>query len=90
MRGTGVERRSHIYRTLPCVIAESLCQSSITMKVYHSAIVMFATLLVTGCAYYPHLTDVPLIREKGDTRLEAGCTIVASSFSCLSFVWINR
>ena len=31
--------------------------------------------LITSCAYYPQLVDVPLIREKGDTRVDVGIAI---------------
>ena len=33
-------------------------------------------LLTTSCAYYPRLTSIPLIKEKGDTRIEGGITIL--------------
>jgi hypothetical protein len=33
---------------------------------------LIAILTVTGCTYYPHITNIPLIREKGDTRFELG------------------
>jgi len=41
------------------------------------AIIIF---IASGCAYYPRLTDVPLIRHKGDTRLEGGITVAYPSF----------
>ena len=38
--------------------------------------IVFCLLLtafsLTSCIYYPHLTGNPLIREKGDTRIEGG------------------
>ena len=33
-------------------------------------------LLTTNCAYYPRLTSIPLIKEKGDTRIEGGITVL--------------
>jgi hypothetical protein len=42
------------------------------MKGFVIATILF---MVSSCAYYPHLTDTPLIREKGDTRLEGGATL---------------
>ena len=33
-------------------------------------------LLTTNCAYYPRLASIPLIKEKGDTRIEGGITIL--------------
>jgi len=35
--------------------------------------------LTTSCIYYPHLTSVPLIKEKGDTRIEGGVGLVSQS-----------
>jgi hypothetical protein len=35
--------------------------------------------LTTGCAYYPHLTGIPLIKEKGDTRIEGGVAFYSPS-----------
>ena len=35
--------------------------------------------LTTSCTYYPHLTGIPLIKEKGDTRIEGGVTILDPS-----------
>ena len=32
--------------------------------------------LTTSCAYYPRLTGIPLIREKGDTRIEGGINVI--------------
>ena len=31
-------------------------------------------LILQGCAYYPQLTDIPLISEKGDLQVDAGIT----------------
>ena len=37
--------------------------------------VILAMIFFFGsCVYYPHLTDIPLIREKYDTKLELGVT----------------
>jgi hypothetical protein len=47
--------------------------------------IMFAAILlilvVSGfsCTYYPRLTSIPLIKEKGDTKIEGGVTVVAPS-----------
>jgi len=35
--------------------------------------------LTTSCAYYPRLTGVPLIKEKGDTRIEGGIGLLSQS-----------
>ena len=35
--------------------------------------------LATSCVYYPRLTGIPLIKEKGDTRIEGGIGILAPS-----------
>lgn len=42
-----------------------------------NCIILVILFLASSCAYYPHLTDVPLIRKKGDTRLEGGITLLA-------------
>lgn len=50
------------------------------MKVLrHLFVVLFIMLLISSCAYYPHLTGVPLINEKGDTRLEGGFKVPSPS-----------
>ena len=42
---------------------------------------VFFLLLFTGCAsYYPQVVDIPLIKEKGDTRINAGFFIVPSPY----------
>ena len=36
-------------------------------------IIIVALMLLTGCAsYYPQVVDIPLIKEKGDVRIDAG------------------
>jgi len=35
--------------------------------------------ITTSCAYYPRLTNVPLIKEKGDTRIEGGVGLLTLS-----------
>jgi len=42
--------------------------------IFYSMILI--ALLTTSCAYYPRLTSIPLIKEKGDTRIEGGVTIL--------------
>jgi hypothetical protein len=47
-------------------------------------LILFTVSLFTSCrVYYPRVLDVPLIREKGDTRLECGAllTLVHASVS---------
>jgi len=36
--------------------------------------------MTTSCAYYPRLTGIPLIKEKGDTRIEGGLTFMPPNF----------
>jgi hypothetical protein len=33
-------------------------------------------LLFSSCAYYPHLTSIPLIKEKGELKLEGGISVL--------------
>jgi len=35
------------------------------------------TVLLSGCVYYPHLPDVPLISEKNDLRIDGGVSMIA-------------
>ena len=42
----------------------------------NAIIAMFFCGLITSCAYYPRLTGVPLIEEKGDTRIEGGISFM--------------
>ncbi|MDR1120406.1 MAG: hypothetical protein LBM08_05770 [Dysgonamonadaceae bacterium] len=46
-------------------------------RLSHRHVVLVIIFLTTNCAYYPHLTDVPLIRKKGDARFEGGVTLLA-------------
>ncbi len=48
-------------------------------KITYYSLVVLMILVITSCAYYPHLMDVPLINKKGDTRLEGGLTAVVPS-----------
>jgi len=43
------------------------------MKRFSLLVIAFLT---SSCAYYPHLADIPLIREKGDTRIEGGISVI--------------
>ena len=37
-------------------------------------IIVVAVMLLSSCAaYYPQVVDIPLIKEKGDIRIDAGC-----------------
>ena len=36
-------------------------------------------VLTTSCTYYPRLTSIPLIKEKGDTRIEGGVSVYSPS-----------
>ena len=43
-------------------------------------------ILLTGCSsYYPQIVDVPLIKEKGDLRVDAGITYVPSIHGTISY-----
>ena len=52
-------------------------KSKIKRHVIFSMIVVCG--LTTSCAYYPRLTSVPLIKEKGDTRIEGGIGLLSPS-----------
>ena len=50
------------------------------MKIWrHVFVLLFVIFSLASCAYYPHLTDIPLINKKGDTRVEGGVTVPAPS-----------
>ena len=49
------------------------------MKRYAVCLIIAILTLTTGCAYYPHLTGIPLIKEKGDTRIEGGVALYSPS-----------
>ncbi len=51
----------------------------------HAFVVLIISFLITSCAYYPRLTDVPLINKKGDTRLEGGITVIPSAHATISY-----
>jgi len=42
-------------------------------------------LILHGCAYYPQLTDIPLISEKGDLQVDAGITTCISANTTASY-----
>lgn len=39
-------------------------------------IIVILIFFITGCAYYPHLTNIPLIEEKGELKLEGGISVL--------------
>jgi hypothetical protein len=41
-----------------------------------AAIMLIAAGGLVSCTYYPRLTGIPLIKEKGDTMIEGGITVV--------------
>jgi len=43
------------------------------MKAKYTIIVVSVMLLTSCAAYYPQVVDIPLIKEKGDIRIDAGC-----------------
>ena len=49
------------------------------MKRYLICSMIAVLALTSSCAYYPRLTAIPLIREKGDTRIEGGVAIYSPS-----------
>ena len=51
---------------------------------YYNCIIVLLLLMATSCAYYPHLTGVPLINKKGDTKIEGGFTIAPSATATVS------
>lgn len=41
--------------------------------------------IFNSCAYYPQLTDIPLINKKGDVRIDAGVTSMLSANATASY-----
>ncbi|MCL2026975.1 MAG: hypothetical protein FWG79_00650 [Bacteroidales bacterium] len=56
------------------------------MKTHTFVVVTLFFTICCSCTYYPRLTGIPLIKEKGDTRIEGGITVpvpsVQASISC--------
>lgn len=52
-------------------------QNKMKKHVIYSMIVICG--LTTSCTYYPRLTGIPLIKEKGDTRIEGGVGVFSQS-----------
>jgi hypothetical protein len=48
-------------------------------------VIILATILFSGCIYYPQLTDIPLIEEKSDLRIDAGVTMLPSINTTISY-----
>ena len=49
------------------------------------------SFLITGCGtYYPRLTGIPLIKGKGDTRIEGGVTILDPDIQASVSAWRIR
>lgn len=48
-------------------------------------IVIIATFFLSGCAYGPAMTDIPLISEKGDMLLNAGVCPHLGTYTTLSY-----
>ena len=56
------------------------------MKQTQNFIIVILLVLLTGCSsYYPQIVDVPLIKEKGDLRVDAGITYAPSIHGTVSY-----
>lgn len=42
-------------------------------------------ILLSSCTIIPHTTDIPLIREKGDLRIDAGVSIIPTANATVSY-----
>ena len=50
----------------------------------------FLTFILTGCVYYPQLADIPLIKQKGDLRIDGGITSNISANTTVSYGITDR
>lgn len=48
------------------------------------ALLLPFAILFTGCIIYPHATDIPLIQEKNDLRIDAGVSSAATANATVS------
>uniref|UniRef100_UPI00321775A3 hypothetical protein n=1 Tax=uncultured Draconibacterium sp. TaxID=1573823 RepID=UPI00321775A3 len=48
-------------------------------------LILFITVLISGCAIIPQTTDIPLIREKGDLRIDAGVSLIPTANATVSY-----
>ena len=46
---------------------------------------ILVSIVFSGCIYYPQLTDIPLIEEKSDLRIDAGVTMLPSINTTISY-----
>ena len=64
-------------------------KSSIMKKVFFFGIMIF--LMINGCGvYHPQTTDIPLIRNKNDLRIDAGISVVPTANATISYGLTNK
>jgi hypothetical protein len=51
----------------------------------HQIIVFYFILLISGCAIIPQTADIPLIKEKGDLRIDAGVSMIPSANATITY-----
>ncbi len=42
-------------------------------------------LVLASCTIIPHTTDIPLIREKGDLRIDTGVSVIPTANATVSY-----
>jgi len=61
------------------------------MKQYRLLLGLIISLISTSCyVYHPQTTDIPLIREKSDLRIDAGVSFVQTVHSTISYGLTNK
>jgi len=46
---------------------------------------IITVLVLASCTIIPHTTDIPLIREKGDLRIDAGVSVIPTANATISY-----
>jgi len=54
-----------------------------SMKHYNVFVILLS--LLASCAIIPHTTDIPLIKEKGDLRIDAGISVIPTANATVSY-----
>ncbi len=60
------------------------------MKLRSKFIFAWLIVIMTSCAYYPQVVDVPLINHKNDLRVDAGISIIPTVRATVSYGLTDR
>lgn len=51
---------------------------------------LFLLTLFSGCFYHPHSSDIPLISEKGEVRVDGGISLIPTAHATISYGLTNK